>query len=69
MLANLQAGGFAGRIVPVNATRAVVQGLPAVASVLDVAEPIDLAVIAVPAPAVLRRAQAVRRPAHPRPPS
>ena len=40
-------------IIAVNATRAVVQGLPAVASVLDVAEPIDLAVVAVPAPAVL----------------
>ena len=53
VLANLKAGGYAGRIIAVNATRAVVQGLPAVASVLDVAEPIDLAVVAVPAPAVL----------------
>src|SRR4030095_945108 len=50
VLANLRAGGFAGRIIAVNATQAVVQGLPAVASVLDVAEPIDLAVVAVPAP-------------------
>src|SRR4030095_9932550 len=53
VLANLRAGGYAGRIIAVNATRAVVQGLPAVASVLDVAEAIDLAVVAVPAPAVL----------------
>src|SRR4029453_3446801 len=53
VLANLKAGGYAGRIIAVNATRAVVQGLPAVASVLDVAEPMDLAVVAVPAPAVL----------------
>jgi acetyl coenzyme A synthetase (ADP forming)-like protein len=53
VLANLRAGGYAGRIIAVNATRAVVQGLPAVASVLDVAEPIDLAVVAVPAPTVL----------------
>ena len=53
VLANLKAGGFPGRIIAVNATRAVVQGLPAVPSILDVAEPIDLAVVAVPAPAVL----------------
>jgi acyl-CoA synthetase (NDP forming) len=53
VLANLTAGGFGGRIVAVNPTRALVQGLPAAASILDVADPIDLAVIAVPAPAVL----------------
>jgi acetyltransferase len=52
-LANLRAAGFPGRLVPVNASRAVVQGLPAVASILDVDGPVDLAVIAVPAPAVL----------------
>jgi acetyltransferase len=49
VLANLRAGGFAGRLVAVNASRPVVQGLPAVASILDVEEPIDLAVVAVPA--------------------
>jgi acetyl coenzyme A synthetase (ADP forming)-like protein len=53
VLANLRAGGFPGRLVAVNAARSVVQGLPAVASILDVSEPIDLAVLAVPAPAVL----------------
>jgi acetyltransferase len=53
VLANLKAGGFPGRIIAVNAARPAVQGLPAVASVLDVTEQIDLAVIAVPAPAVL----------------
>jgi acetyl coenzyme A synthetase (ADP forming)-like protein len=53
VLANLRAGGFPGRLVAINATRAVVQGLPAVASILDVSEPIDLAVIAVPASSVL----------------
>jgi acetyltransferase len=52
VLANLKAGGFAGRLVAVNTTRPVVQGLPAVPSILDVVEPIDLAVVAVPAPAV-----------------
>jgi acetyl coenzyme A synthetase (ADP forming)-like protein len=53
VLANLKAGGFSGRLVPVNSARPMVQGLPAVASILDVSEPIDLAVVAVPAPAVL----------------
>jgi acetyltransferase len=52
-LANLRAAGFPGRLVPVNAARAVVQGLPAVPSLLDVDGPVDLAVIAVPAPGVL----------------
>ncbi|MBI2494668.1 MAG: CoA-binding protein, partial [Candidatus Rokubacteria bacterium] len=53
VLANLRAGGFPGRIVPVNAGRASVQGLPAIASVRDADAPVDLAVIAVPAAAVL----------------
>jgi acetyltransferase len=53
VLANLKAAGFPGRIVAVNANRSVVQGLPAVPSILDAAGPIDLAVVAVPAPAVL----------------
>jgi acetyltransferase len=52
VLANLVAGGFTGRLVPVNARRAMVQGLPAVPTILD-ADPVDLAVLAVPAPAVL----------------
>jgi acetate---CoA ligase (ADP-forming) len=53
VLANLKAAGFPGRLLAVNATRAVVQGVPAVASILDAGEPIDLAVVAVPAPTVL----------------
>ena len=53
VLANLKAAGFSGRLVVVNAVRPVVQGLPAVASILDVDDPIDLAVLAVPASAVL----------------
>jgi acetyltransferase len=53
VLANLRAGGFPGRLVAINTARPIVQGLPAVPSILDVTEPIDLAVIAVPAPAVL----------------
>jgi acetyltransferase len=53
VLANLRAGGYPGRIVPVNARRPVVQGLPAVASLRDADGPVDVAVVTVPAPAVL----------------
>src|SRR5512132_1909854 len=53
VLANLQAAGFEGRVAPVNAGADVVQGLAAVPSVLAVDGPIDLAVVAVPAAAVL----------------
>src|SRR5688572_8956622 len=52
VLANLRAGGFAGRIVPVNCARDRVQGLVAVSSLRDAPGPIDLAVVAVPADAV-----------------
>jgi acetyltransferase len=52
VLANLVAGGFPGRVVPVNAARPIVQGLRAAPSMLD-ADPVDVAVVAVPSPAVL----------------
>jgi acetyltransferase len=52
VLANLRAGGFTGRLVPVNPARTEVQGLPAAASITDV-DPVDVAVVAVPAVAVL----------------
>jgi acyl-CoA synthetase (NDP forming) len=53
VLANLRAAGFEGRIWPVNPRADVVQGLPATASLFAIHEPVDLAVIAVPAPDVL----------------
>jgi len=53
VLANLRSGGFAGRIIPVNRCAGTVQGLPAASSLLDVDGPVELAVIAVPAPDVL----------------
>jgi acetyltransferase len=53
VLANLRAAGFPGRIVPVNARRTVVQGLPAIPSLRDADAAVDLAVIAVPAAVVL----------------
>ena len=53
VLANLRTGGFTGRIVPVNACADRVQGLTAVPSIGASGEPVDLAVVAVPAAAVL----------------
>jgi acyl-CoA synthetase (NDP forming) len=53
VLANLRSAGFGGRVIPVNTRAEMVQGLTAVPSLLDVDGPVDLAVITVPAPAVL----------------
>jgi len=53
VLANLRSAGFAGRIVPINARAAVVQGLRAFPSLAAVEATVDLAVVTVPAPAVL----------------
>jgi len=53
VVANLRAAGFEGRVWPVNPKADVVHGLPAAASLLAIDGPVDLAVIAVPAPAVL----------------
>jgi acyl-CoA synthetase (NDP forming) len=39
--------GFRGKVYPVNGSADVVQGLPAYASILDLPEPVDLALIAV----------------------
>src|SRR6266852_2653512 len=53
VVANLRSAGFLGQIVPVNSRADSVQGLRAVRSLLDVDDPVDLAVIAVPAFGVL----------------
>jgi acetyltransferase len=53
VMANLRAGRFCGRIVPVNARADSVQGFSAVKSVLDIEGPVDLAVVAIPAEGVL----------------
>ena len=49
----LKKSGFAGPIYPINPSRDVVQGLTAYASVRDPPECPELAIIAVPAKAVL----------------
>lgn len=45
---NLLSAGFNGPVYPVNPRATVVQSVPAHASVLDIAGPLDMAVIAVP---------------------
>jgi acetyl coenzyme A synthetase (ADP forming)-like protein len=52
LLANLRAAGFAGTLHPIHPSAATVQGLPAHPRVDAVGEPVDLAVVAVPAAAV-----------------
>lgn len=52
ILANLLDGGFAGDVYPVNPRADEVLGLKAYASLADLPGPVDLAVIALPAPAV-----------------
>jgi acetyl coenzyme A synthetase (ADP forming)-like protein len=52
ILGNIIRGGFAGPVYPVNPQAGTIQGLAAHASIGDVPEPVDLAVIAVPAAVV-----------------
>ncbi|MCB0717209.1 MAG: bifunctional acetate--CoA ligase family protein/GNAT family N-acetyltransferase [Bacteroidetes bacterium] len=49
---NLRKSGFAGPIYPINPGRATVFGVDCYPSVADIGEPVDLAVIATPAPTV-----------------
>jgi acyl-CoA synthetase (NDP forming)/GNAT superfamily N-acetyltransferase len=53
LLDNIRAAGYGGRLYVVNPRAAQVGGEPCLASALDLPEPADLAVIAVPAAAVL----------------
>jgi len=46
--------GYRGTIYPVHPSKKVIMGLPAFASVLDIPDPVDLAVIVIPASAVPR---------------
>ena len=49
---NLLLSGYAGRIVPINPRHTRVQGVPAFASIADIGNPVDLAIISVAAPSV-----------------
>ena len=52
VLRNMREGGFAGALYPVNPKHDSVQGLQAFASIAQIDHPIDLVVIAIPAPAI-----------------
>jgi acetyl coenzyme A synthetase (ADP forming)-like protein len=52
LVANLVRHGFRGQVYPVNPEADTIEGLPAFASVADIGQPIDLGIVAVPAPAV-----------------
>jgi acyl-CoA synthetase (NDP forming) len=57
-IAYMKRAGFGGAILPVNPKRATVQGLPAFASIADVGQAVDLAIVAVPGEAVIDAARA-----------
>jgi predicted CoA-binding protein/GNAT superfamily N-acetyltransferase len=57
ILDNIRAGGYAGRLYAVNPQASELGGIDCAPTVSDLPEPPDLAVIAVPAPAVLSVAQ------------
>src|SRR5512136_3079835 len=52
LLANLKRCGFTGPIYPVNPSAAEIEGLRTYPNVSAIGAPVDLAVVAVPAPAV-----------------
>src|SRR4029453_18048702 len=54
---NLLAGGFNGPVYPVNPNAPVVQSVVAYPSIAEVPGPVELAVVAVPAAAVVRTAE------------
>ncbi len=49
---NLVEGGFTGRAYPINRSGEPVAGVPSVRGIDEIAEPVDLVVVCVPAPAV-----------------
>ena len=52
VLENLMAAGFHGKLVAVNPRHTQLRGIACVPSVTDLAQPVDLAIIATPAPSV-----------------
>ena len=52
LMQNLLYGGYEGKVYPVNIKRDVVHGLKCYKSILEIPDQVDLAVIAIPAPAV-----------------
>ncbi len=57
LFSNIIDGGFRGAAYPINRSGVAVKGVPAVRSLSEIAKPIDLVVLCVPAPAVLEAAR------------
>ncbi|MGN6679430.1 MAG: bifunctional acetate--CoA ligase family protein/GNAT family N-acetyltransferase [Streptosporangiaceae bacterium] len=57
LLSNIVASGFGGRVIPVNPHADSLAGLPCVAKVEDLPDGVDLAIVAVPAAAVVEVAE------------
>ena len=57
LLSNIVSGRFHGRVIPVNPNASSLAGLPCVASVDDLPEGVDLAIVVVPAAAVAEVAE------------
>jgi acyl-CoA synthetase (NDP forming)/GNAT superfamily N-acetyltransferase len=57
ILRNIVAGGFDGRVYPINPRADSIEGIDCLPSVADLPEPVDIAVIAVPPAAVAQVAQ------------
>jgi acetate---CoA ligase (ADP-forming) len=55
---NMKVAQYTGRLIPINARSKEIQGLVAIPSLRDVDEPVDMAVIVVPQPAVRDSIQA-----------
>ena len=53
ILRNIVSGGYAGRVYGVNPHARELEGVPCLPSAAELPEPVDVAVVAVPAPAVL----------------
>ncbi len=52
VMANILKSGYAGKVFPVNPNAAEIEGLRCYRSILDIPEPVDLTVVAIPAPLV-----------------
>jgi acetate---CoA ligase (ADP-forming) len=60
-IAYMRRAGFRGAIYPVNPSRSEIQGLRAHASIEDIADPVDLAILALPGAKVIEAAESCAR--------
>ena len=61
LLSMLRKNGFPGKIYPINPNYGDIDGLQCYPAIADVGQPIDLAIVIIPAKRRARRARAMRR--------